>query len=173
MSSKKKGAGGKLKRNQVITVRLDPKLKFGAELAARRQRRTLSSYIEWAIEQSLQNIKIDGIATAFSAMNDVWHVEEADKFINFAFKFPELLNYDEERLWQLIIEHEYFWRCLKRSNGHISYGCWTSTILHFRVREQWETLHEIIEGTRNEDEIPEEPLDCVESDQPLDPEYPY
>ena len=42
------------RKSEVVTVRLDPKLKYVAELAARRQRRTLSSYIEWAIEDSLR-----------------------------------------------------------------------------------------------------------------------
>jgi hypothetical protein len=37
-------------------VRLDPKLRYLAELAARKQRRTVSSFIEWTIEEALKNI---------------------------------------------------------------------------------------------------------------------
>ena len=45
----RKGGGGKLSRSETVTVRLDPKLRYLAELAARLHRRTLSSYVEWAI----------------------------------------------------------------------------------------------------------------------------
>jgi hypothetical protein len=38
--SKRKG-GGKLSRSETVTVRLDPKLRYLAELAALKQRRTL------------------------------------------------------------------------------------------------------------------------------------
>ena len=50
------GAG---KKSEVVTVRLDPKLKYLAELAARKHRRPLSSYIEWAVEQSLSRVWLD------------------------------------------------------------------------------------------------------------------
>ena len=51
----RKGGGGKLARSETVTVRLDPKLRYLAELAARLHRCTLSSYIEWAINASLDN----------------------------------------------------------------------------------------------------------------------
>ena len=50
------GAG---KKSEVVTVRLDPKLKYLAELAARKHRRPLSSYIEWAVEQSLSRVWLE------------------------------------------------------------------------------------------------------------------
>src|ERR1700683_3750370 len=53
-----RGRGGRLTRSETVTVRLDPKLRYLAELAALKHRRTLSSFIEWAIEDSLQRIKL-------------------------------------------------------------------------------------------------------------------
>jgi predicted HicB family RNase H-like nuclease len=44
---------GSERRSEVVTVRVDPKLKYLAELAARKQRRSLSRYVEWVIRQSL------------------------------------------------------------------------------------------------------------------------
>ena len=41
-----KGGGAKLSRSETVTVRLDPKLRYLAELGARSQRRTVSSFIE-------------------------------------------------------------------------------------------------------------------------------
>ena len=53
---RRKRDGGTPKRSEVVTVRLDPKLKYLAELAARKHRRPLSSFIEWAVEQSLSGL---------------------------------------------------------------------------------------------------------------------
>lgn len=38
-------------RSETVTMRLTPKLRYLAELAARKHRRTLSSYIEWVLAQ--------------------------------------------------------------------------------------------------------------------------
>ena len=50
-TKKRKGGGSKLSRSEIIQVRLDPKLRFTAELAARKHRRTLSSFVEWAVSE--------------------------------------------------------------------------------------------------------------------------
>lgn len=56
MATKKKRptGGGKLSRSEVVSIRLDPRLRFGAEMAAAKCRRTLSSFTEWAIEEALK-----------------------------------------------------------------------------------------------------------------------
>ena len=50
------GGGGKLNRSETVTIRLDPKLRYLTELAARKHRRTVSSFIEWAIESMLDKV---------------------------------------------------------------------------------------------------------------------
>ena len=57
MATKKKRptGGGKLSRSEVVSIRLDPRLRFGAEIAAAKCRRTLSSFTEWAIEEALKS----------------------------------------------------------------------------------------------------------------------
>jgi len=111
--NEKKG-GGKLSRSETVTVRLDPKLRYLAELAARKQRRTLSSFIEWAIEQSLEGISIqDGKKNKSSDLsrmsNLLWDVDSAERFLKLALKCPELLNYKEQRMWKLIDEWGALW----------------------------------------------------------------
>src|ERR1700730_16830959 len=49
---KKKGAGGKLSRSEILQARLNPKLRFTVELMARLERRTVSSFIEGLIEKA-------------------------------------------------------------------------------------------------------------------------
>lgn len=109
----KKG-GGKLVRTETVTVRLDPKLRYLAELAARKQRRTLSSFIEWAIEQSLESVSLkdvkNGEPSDLSMIADsLWSVGPPERLLKLALKCPELLNYKEQRMWKLIDEWGAFW----------------------------------------------------------------
>lgn len=111
-TERRKG-GGKLSRSETVTVRLDPKLRYLAELAARRQRRTLSSYIEWAIEDSLKHLsldaKVDHTSIADEA-SELWDVDEADRFARLALRHPDLLTHEEQVLWKLIRENGWLWR---------------------------------------------------------------
>lgn len=108
----KKASGSKLSRSETVTVRLDPKLRYLAELAARKQRRTLSSFIEWAIEDSLNTVEIyhgsgyngDHSRKVYDEINTLWDVDEADRFCKLAISYPELLTHEEQRLWKLIKE---------------------------------------------------------------------
>jgi hypothetical protein len=105
MVKHKKGAGGYLNRSQVVTVRLDPKLKFVAELAARRHRRTISSFIQWAVACSVGDVKIVGDDIEV-VMTKVWDVDEEVRLRNLAKHYPSLLTYDEEVRWREIQEEE-------------------------------------------------------------------
>lgn len=51
---RKKGGGGKLNRSEILQARLNPKLRLGAEIMVRSQRRTLSSLIETLIEAATE-----------------------------------------------------------------------------------------------------------------------
>jgi len=173
VAKKKEGAGGKLSRSEVVTVRLDPKLKFAAELAARKQRRTLSSLIEWTIEQSLKDIVVGEIivdetenkveVNALEALAKVWDIYEPERFVKFAEKFPDLLNYREEILWKTICDNSRFWnyldsRYLKRHDKYFDFK-WETTSDNLKREElnkHWDTLNEIADGKLPEDSIPKE-----------------
>ncbi len=101
---RKKGGGGKLSRSEVVTVRLDQKLLFSARLAAVRQRRTLSSFIEWATQEALSRTLMGGQAdeTAAVVADKIWDVNEGRRFINQSTKYPETLTPDEAMLWRFI-----------------------------------------------------------------------
>ncbi len=116
--SKRKVGGGKLARSETVTVRLDPKLRYLAELAARKQRRTLSSYIEWAVEESLSTVNLveeDGddqdsyhrALSVWGATDSLWDVDEADRFVKLATQFPDLMTYAEQAIWKIINEETY------------------------------------------------------------------
>jgi hypothetical protein len=171
MAAKRKGAGGNLTRSQVVTVRLDPKLKFAAELAAKKQRRTISSFIEWAVEQAVSGIVIHdpedfndpGQSLMEAAMN-IWDVDDADRFVNLALQFPEFLNYEEERIWKLIRETPYFFDRVERTpsiSSNLSWSISSENIRFQRVREQWELLQKIAKGEEEQGKLPKIPTDEI------------
>jgi hypothetical protein len=94
------GRGGKLSRSEVVTIRLDPKMRYLAELAARKQRRTLSSFIEWTIERSLKEVDLTENFTIADKAHALWDVDECDRFVKLALHDESLLNYREQVLWK-------------------------------------------------------------------------
>jgi len=93
-----KRGGSKLVRTEMLTVRLDPKLRYLAGLAARRQRRTLSSFIEWAVSESIQTTELAPGVTVESAAAQLWDIDPAERLDRLAQAYPHLLTYDEEQL---------------------------------------------------------------------------
>ncbi len=103
-------------RTETIGFRLEPKLRFAAELAARKQRRSLSSFIEWAVDEAMDSVVLDSDSqvTVRQALKDVWDPDEADRFVKLAAKYPELLNHEEERLWKCIRSYQHVWMLRKQ-----------------------------------------------------------
>jgi len=155
---KQKGSGGKLKRSEVVTVRLDPRLRYGVELAARKHRRTASSFIEWAIEQSLKEvvIRVDEDEpwprTAEDALDQVWDVDEPDRFIKLAVRFSELLSHEEQALWKLVRECDGLWptsaNAVDKANG--------ININLITLREYWDDLLSVSKGEMKRTELSDE-----------------
>src|SRR5262245_57970471 len=92
------GGGSKLNRTETVTIRLDPKLRYLTELAARKQRRTVSSFIEWAIEQALSHVELDDKThdTVTHAAEALWHTDEPYRLTKLGLSYPDLLTYDEQ-----------------------------------------------------------------------------
>lgn len=137
-----KGGGSKLTRTQTVTVRLDPKLRYLAELAARKHRRTLSSFIEWAIEESLNKVMLysddDGNErTVASLAKDLWDVDEPDRFARLSLAFPELLTHDEQVLWKLIEEEPYMWEEKEKTGKKLTWIIHFPNLAIHRLRRNW------------------------------------
>nr|ART37117.1 D93 [uncultured bacterium] len=141
-------------------VRLDPKLKYLAELAARKQRRTLSSFVEWAIEDALGRFLLEepsgyndrGISF-IDAANDLWDVDEADRFAKVALGYPGLLTHEEQVLWKLVRENGFLWR------GGYRHGKWVWSVdlssLDFdRLRRYWPVFNAVARGEADASVLP-------------------
>lgn len=155
----RKASGSKLTRSETVTVRLDPKLRYLAELAARKQRRTLSSFIEWAIEDSLGRVEIylgsgynnDPSRSVADESNQLWDVDEADRFCKLAQHYPELMTHDEQRLWKLIKELD----C--SITGEKGEQTWRLFIdgrpIYPAIRKLWDSLQDYLNGDLNNEEL--------------------
>jgi hypothetical protein len=148
----RKVGGGKLSRSETVTIRLDPQLRYLAELAARLHRRTLSSYIEWTIKGALDSEVLrrteDGEEHMGDQAESLWDVDEADRFAKLALRYPFLLTHEEQVRWKLIRETGLLWRNLTL-NGQ---GAWTWEVkersLNFpRLREHWLAFCAVAEGS--------------------------
>lgn len=100
-------------RSETVSVRLEPRLRYLADLGARTQRRTVSSFIEWCVQNSLAHVSI-GSGSAARTIEEqaglLWDPEPADRFVTLALHFEFLLNHDEQALWKLIREQRAFWK---------------------------------------------------------------
>ena len=121
MAKKRQGSGQQLFRTKTVGVRLDPKLKYAAELAARTQRRSLSSFIEWAVQEAVDRVSvIGGGQTARELMPFVWDVSPSTRLAKLAIYFSGLLTYDEQVMWHLIREHPAMWRGKRAMAGSLA-----------------------------------------------------
>ncbi len=147
--TKKRSSGEKLFRINVVGVRLDPKLKYAAELAARKQRRTLSSFIEWAVQEAVSKVPVTKQHTAEEAMDYVWDVADADRFVKTAVNLPDLLTHDEEVTWKLIEDHPAMWRGKRDSKGGSLAQVRKDQANNFRfglLEEHFETFEKVAKG---------------------------
>ena len=111
MAEKNRKAKAGVLRSEVFALRLDPKLKYLAEIAARKQRRSLANFVEWAIEEALKGVPLAAAdtngnrPTVANMATQLWALNEPERLRNLATHYPELLSYDEQLVWRVINEH--------------------------------------------------------------------
>lgn len=154
-------------RTEVFAMRLDPKLKYLAEIAARKQRRSLANFIEWTIEQSLSQVCLgesgfnDGGVTITDMATRLWALDEPDRLVRLANLYPDLLTYDEQLIWRVIIEHSVYNKTIKRFSDfkigkEINLGL---------VRDCWNEITAYVLGTGSKEAL-DESL-CSHDDIPI------
>ncbi len=106
---KPKAAGS---RTEVFAMRLDPKLKYLAEIAARKQRRSLANFVEWALDEALAKVKLVESGdfngqydrSVLDEASKLWDLEPSDRLIKLAESYPDLLTYGEQVILKAIFE---------------------------------------------------------------------
>lgn len=141
---------GTSQRMGVFAMRFDPRVKYLAELAARRERRSLTNFVEWAIDQALQKVVlIKGTGDHFdispaNAADLLWDIDEVERLSKLHGHCPDLLSYDEQRLMD-VVEH------FSVSDGNESFR--TGRIINWPlVKRCWVELKSFVldEGDRND-----------------------
>ena len=159
MAESKSPRGAKLPKSEITTVRLDPKLRYLAELAARKQRRSLSSFIEWAIEDALMRFPLkegeNWQRTVLGEAETLWDVDAADRFVKLALNFPELLTHDEQLIWKLVKECGYLWRGgYSKSNKEWTWTVREESFLFDRLRSHWAAFQAVAAGEAEASTLP-------------------
>lgn len=113
-----KGSGGKLNKSETVQVRFDPILKLAAELAAAKERRTLSSFTETAVEARVKSVQIARDAEgnpvdAYQVARECWHAEPIVQLTILADRYPDLLTLRERK----IVDAVRFFRGSQSSQG--------------------------------------------------------
>lgn len=174
-----KGSGSKLGRTETVSIRLDPRLNYLCELAARSQRRTKSSFIEATLAEHIQTQIINkwrepnyGEPDTFGDRADVlWHVRESQRLVSLGIVAPELMTFEEQQVWALIEENGFFWR------GQWKGGVWRfevclEGITRDRVDEYWEDLLAVAVGEKTADVLPKARPPAPKPEE-LDDEIPF
>lgn len=158
-TNKQKRSGARYPRSETVSVRLDPKVRYLAEIAARIQKRTLSSYVEWAIQHGFGSLEVERKQVGFEehgtegiSLADVgdrlWDIDEPDRFAKLAMAYPSLLTFEEQRIWKHVQEAPAFWG--PSGLGYPDEFNWK------HLRASWPALMEYGAGTRSEREIAQE-----------------
>ena len=159
------GGGGSLQRTEVVTIRLDPKLRYLAELAARKQRRTVSSFVESAVENELHRVllretTVSGSTVGISVGDEgetLWDTDDPDRLAKLGLHYPELLTYDEQVLWKLIRETGSLWQGEYNSHGDWMWKVEPDALLYDRLRENWRRLIDVAAGEADRRTLPQRP----------------
>lgn len=101
-------------KTEALSIRIDPRLRFGLELMARQQRRSVTGVVEWAIDVALNSEPAAEVwgrepVSFAELLRVVWHPNEAERLVNLAQNFPGLLTYEESRMWEVINRSPDFW----------------------------------------------------------------
>lgn len=147
--------GSKLNRTEVFNVRLDPILKWAAELAAARERRTLSSYVEWVVQQATKQSVVarDGAGNpvdAWRVAKECWDAEPLMRIRMLERYYPDLLTIPEQK----IVEAKRFAKHFVGGLGEMAdlalmtleMRCWSDFC---RYADDQISLEDVIAGLRN------------------------
>lgn len=161
----KKSAKGTQSRADTITVRLHPKVKYGLDLIARKQRRTLSSVVEWAICNAFDHPdsglhgEFENPATGEKSdfiLDLLWDADDGMRFIKLAQGSSDWLTYEEELMWDFIKGNARYWVMYEDDVVRNLYHWDTrdpGNLMVKKVLEDWEKLKQYARGELSKYEV--------------------
>jgi hypothetical protein len=171
--------GGTLGRSETVTVRLDPKLNYLCELAARSQRRTKSSLIEAALVGALNSIPVDPRPSdqppqSIAQLAEIlWDVDEVSRFQRLAHSAPHLMTFEEQQIWSTLVKHPHYWigewTPLDEFQLHYQFVQLPENLWLDRVRNDWELIKSVAAGRTDDKKLPK--MDVVIARNPQIQEF--
>lgn len=100
-------------------MRMSPRTKYGLDLIARSQRRTLASIAEWLCIKGMKAQQVvshrGDKCTVDNLLEKLWDPLDADRVVKPAGHDPSLLDYYESLMWKVIDEAPSFWKPTNKS----------------------------------------------------------
>lgn len=151
--------------SESFSVRLGARTKYGLELIARNQRRSLSSLAESTFHELIRHSQFTsltgGTRPLSQVLEDLWDPFEADRVVNLAQMYPALLTYEEDLAWKVVKGEPSFWKNRKTTSGEESAIAIADALQSNaagrptkrprdpnmeRIRAQWETIKAAANG---------------------------
>lgn len=95
---------GSRSKSEVITLRINPKLKFGLELTSRLHNRSVAQTVELAIMRILEDpyeraSRFQDVTLEDDIIDSLWSPHRGERLLKMMLTHPELVSYEEEVLW--------------------------------------------------------------------------
>ncbi len=138
-------------RTDAMTMRVEPENRYFAEIGARAYRTTVSGFIDIVLSEAFAKVEldtVDGKKMLKGLRSKLWDVDEEDRLVKLALTCPDLLNYNEQKIWKLIRETAVFWKG-RWYNNQMDEVEWSVDLEHIRwqmVRRHWNLLQAIANG---------------------------
>lgn len=141
-----------------VSLRINPRVKYGIDLAARIQKRTVTGVVEWAVDKALADVLMPASILINdedpAAPNDLaaqlddllWSTNEGVRLVLLASRYPSLLSYEETRIWETIKLSPPFWNKLPRSAEDCT--PWANAKLDV-VADNWDTIIGLVSSRKN------------------------
>jgi hypothetical protein len=146
-----KPTGAKTSRSETVSIRLDPRRRYLAEVAARANQVTLSAFIDLCVAHVLANAM--GIPAVHindpERMSDLlvpkwadkfWHPDELHRFVMLASERFDLLQDAEPIMWMHITKDQRFWKGKERTVRNCDFDL---------LRSEWTSLCEKLDSEQS------------------------
>lgn len=101
------------KKSEALSVRIDPRMKYGLDLLARHQRRAVTGVVEWCLSEVFRAESVPGTKgrtyTIDDAIRITWSENELERLLALWFEFPALLSYEESRMVNTLLRTLNLW----------------------------------------------------------------
>lgn len=148
------------RKTEVLSIRIDPRTRYGLDLLSRLQRRSATGVVEWVVQEAFAREEFEsydnGSFTVAEVMDDLWRINDIERLVALALRKPQLLTFEESRKWAVLKGTKAFWKTGSTSR-HIDFSSFNWDL----VLPLWERIEPLI------DEAVERPVIRGLSDEEL------